>query len=119
VRRFKTHIAYIVTGIFLFPLIFQSLHIVRYHSGHELKNHEPLCCERHHNSSPDHQASVSESEKHCPIREYQFSLNILPDTSVFEANIPDRVFAFTDIPDGQPHHNRIAYKLTRAPPFSL
>lgn len=75
--------AIILIGIFLFPVVFQSFHIVQ-HQSHE---HE-YCSAQHHIA--DYKITkglffkqLSEKEEHCIVCEYQFSLHDFPAVAVY------------------------------------
>jgi hypothetical protein len=75
-------------GIFLFPVIFQSIHTA---------GHEKACCAEHENScgtglpQKDLQTnSIAEQsqEEQCPVCNYQFPVNKLPELSLYSSIVP-------------------------------
>ncbi len=84
--KFKRHIVIILLGLFVFPIVFQSLHIVWHHS-HDYKCNHILC--HIQQTGQNIQAEIntaSQKDNHCPICEYQFSINDLPKIFLFSTN---------------------------------
>jgi hypothetical protein len=114
--KFRKHIAIVLLGFFIFPVAFQSVHIVRHH-GHD----HDVCYHVSNNHINHSAASISEAEKvnKCPICEYKFAINKLPTVSVYEANIPIIKLAFNETIIGHPYPEVFESKSPRAPPLSL
>lgn len=111
----KKHIAVILLGIFIFPITFQSIHIVWHHS--HCISHNATC----HNAVDYHDYTGtafhhSNSTDHCPICEYQLSINTLPDIPFFEAVIPIICGTFKVLSVTKPHQEVFALQSPRAPP---
>jgi hypothetical protein len=114
--KFRKHIAIILIGIFIFPVAFQSVHIVRHH-GHEHSACLHIC--KIHSEYQGSYIQTPEKDKHCPICEYKFAINNLPSVSVYEANIPIIKLALDETIIGHPYLEVIESKSPRAPPLSL
>jgi len=87
-RQFRQHTAWSLLGIFLFPVIFQPVHTVR---------HKKDCCSRHENicvTGLPHKdlqtTSIAEQQQdeQCPVCNYQFPVNKLPEFSVYSTIAP-------------------------------
>lgn len=88
------HIAAFSLGLFLFPIVYQPIHSTRHHS-YNYSLHDHTGC-KHSCSSHSHNTKVTYKEKvtglytitekadHCPICEYQLSINNLLVISTFE-----------------------------------
>ncbi|MBN1820667.1 MAG: hypothetical protein JXR31_15380 [Prolixibacteraceae bacterium] len=89
--RLYKHIALYLLGIFIFPVIFQSVHIIvhqshRCHGTCYLHKHEENSC-----LLPGQNAdkSVFEVKKDkCPICSYEFSTNTISEVTIFKTYIP-------------------------------
>ena len=116
IRR-KKHIAFFLFVIFFFPITFQSLHIV-WHHAHGYKGRQHLFSNATHNEdSSINKENISEKEKLCPIGEYQFSINDLPEFSIFRSVIPAFAFHFDEIIIQQQYKQFFSDKTPRAPPI--
>lgn len=114
--EFKKHIAVIILGIFIFPITFQSIHIVWHHShriSYNVPCHNTVDCPGSTETAILHSSSIS----HCPICEYQASINALPDISFFEAVIPTICSIFKVLSVTKTHQEVFALKSPRAPPI--
>ncbi len=114
--RLKKHIAFLLFGIFFFPIIFQSLHVVRHHS-HNNKVEHHIC---HHKTTdkccPDTSESISQEEKICAICEYHFSLNDIPKIFIFRSIIPEFICSINQTATQQGYQQVFRDKSPRAPP---
>ena len=116
----KKHIAFLLFGIFFFPIIFQSFHIVWSHS-HVYK------CEEHNNSSKTisnkdfikYSKYLSETEDTCNICEYQFSINDLPKISFFTAGITVFEVTHNKVATKEKYNQIFSVKTPRAPPVLI
>ena len=67
--------------IFLFPVLYQPVHIIQHHS-HERSDH---ACEHHnhhhHNEAPADITHITQAEDDCYICEYEFVIKDLPGSS--------------------------------------
>ena len=114
--RLKKHIAFLLFGIFIFPIVFQSVHIVWHHS------HVYKCAHNHGlqaASKTDFHSNgenVSEKQTTCPICEYQFSINELPNIATFNAVIPVFPYSYNEVATQQQYRQAFSDKTPRAPP---
>jgi hypothetical protein len=111
----KKNIAVLLSGIFLFPIFFQSLHIASHHHD------EPGCI--HSCCHTDHSQSMSEifskTEKACLLCEYEFSINDVPEISHLRVSTPIINGSFQER-NIQVHFQEVSsYKSSRAPPAIL
>ena len=78
-KEVRKNIALSLLGIFLFPVVFQNLHVIRHHM------HESECChhidvsEKKLKNSKELIIRSSENESVCPIVQYKLSINMLPE----------------------------------------
>jgi hypothetical protein len=112
-RRRKHYIIILLTLVFAFPLIFQSVHIIG-HKKHFVIESES-CCVQHSNQK--FAAEIKVTSEHCPICEYEFAIfsvsefsNIYPSTFFidFQYNTLSEVFHL---------YFRGSNRSLRAPPF--
>jgi len=110
------NIAISLLGIFLFPVIFQNLHVILHHH-HEIAfgydNHE----ERH--STADYFFVVSHHEQHCPIVDYKFQINNLPGYFIFDLVCPGFVGLVSVCNSEEPHRLIRSARSPRAPPLPV
>jgi len=87
-HNIKKHIAILLIGIFIFPLLFQPLHVLLHH-----KYHPFLCANTSFETvfvgeSTDLHFHQTDKNERCPICDYHFSLNQLPPVIVSVAVVP-------------------------------
>lgn len=117
--KLRKHIALLLFGIFFFPILFQSFHIVWHHS-HGYKCEHNLCSQTITNTCfHSNDKNVSEKEKTCPICEYQFSINDLPKISFFNAVIPVFACTYNEVATQQQYKQVFSDKTPRAPPVLI
>jgi len=114
--KLKKYIAFLLFGIFFFPIVFQSVHIVWHHA------HGYKCNHNHHHIIVEvnlHQdvEKISETEQICPICEFHFSINNVPKTSFFNSVIPVFAYLFNVTADNINYTQIYTFKSPRAPPF--
>jgi hypothetical protein len=79
----RKHIAIILLGMFIFPVVFQQFHIIRHHSHDQgagilvINQDSPDCTK----------VSCQRKDCHCPLCEYKFSIINMPDVFFFNAAI--------------------------------
>lgn len=114
--KFYKHIAIFLIGIFVIPIVSQSIHILWHHS------HSVIVCNHtiylknagHHIGDTN---IINEKNKQCPICEYKFSINNLPVISVFGCSIPKINVSDNESEITQPTSCLVVTKSPRAPPF--
>ncbi|OQA46951.1 MAG: hypothetical protein BWY47_01510 [Bacteroidetes bacterium ADurb.Bin302] len=112
----KKHIAFFLLGIFIFSITFQSIHIVWHHShciSHNATCHNTVDCTNYTGTA----FFYSNSTNHCPICEFQFSINTLPYILFFEAVIPTICRIFKVLYVTEPHQEVFALYSPRSPPI--
>ena len=99
----KRHIIHLVAGIFLFPVLYQPVHILRHH-GHEHSDHahnqeHHLDCEHDHHHAPTTSdgTHISAAQEDCLVCEYEFVFKDLPGPTVL-VNAPARYFEANIVP---------------------
>jgi hypothetical protein len=115
----RKHISFLLFVIFVFPIIFQSVHIV-WHKSHGNKCEHHLC----HQNIVDKDSQITnvntpEEEGTCPICEYQFSINDLPGLSLFSIVIPAFTFVCNEIVARQQYNQVFSDSSPRAPPVHI
>ncbi len=117
--RIRKHIASFLFVIFFFPITFQPIHIVWHHShgynGKQYLTNKILSDKDPHTN----QENISKEEKLCPIGEYQFSINDLPEFPVFRTEIPVFACNYNEIAIQQPYKQVFSDKIPRAPPVLI
>jgi hypothetical protein len=110
------HIAVLLLGVFLFPVVFQAIHITwhQVHDDHITHHfcHADLIVQH---SQPDEEI-LSEKENYCPVCEYKFSINDLPKISVYRTVIPVIVGSVRETQIQLLFQSVILIKSPRAPP---
>ncbi|PKQ61892.1 hypothetical protein BZG01_18340 [Labilibaculum manganireducens] len=115
--KLRKHIAFILFVIFFFPITFQSVHIV-WHHAHGYKCEHHLChAESSDKNSHTSTENLSEKENACPICEYQFSINNLPELSVIKSEIPVLAYSYNQVAAVQQYVQVFSNKTPRAPPI--
>lgn len=112
--RIKKHIALALLGIFFFPIIFQSAHIVWHHSySFQDDNFFRLSSGK----TKEVVMIVGSTVNHCPICDYKFAINKIPEFLIFAVLIVliNRIFNLATI--AQPHKQAVTLDLSRAPPY--
>jgi hypothetical protein len=77
-KKWKRHIAVSVIGIFLYPMLYQPLHVIHHH-GHESQVH--VCSLDNCHTEKGQEAGtecIEPARKHCHICDFKFSVNDLP-----------------------------------------
>lgn len=115
--KLRKHIAFILFGIFFFPILFQSVHIVWHHSNGYKSEHNHCFQPITNKGLYSNGENLSEKEKTCPICEYQFSINDLPKISLFKADIPVLAFIYIEATTKQQYKQVFSDKTPRAPPI--
>jgi len=113
----RKHIALYVFGIFIFPILFQPVHVIWHHS-HET----PVCTSCHVSdiggqcADPNDENSIDKQEKHCLVCSHEFSITQLPDFFIFECTIDISEELPGETPISQPCKPINKSKASRAPP---
>ncbi len=117
-KKFKKHIVVFLLGIFVFPIIFQSIHIVWHHT-HAVLHNENVSIIENCNIHNNEIVLISDNIEHCAICEYEFSVNNVPNGFYF-----DTVLLFIKDLVNQNIVNKalqqiFSFKTPRAPPSSI
>lgn len=117
--KFYKHIAILLFGIFISPIIFQPVHILWHHS-HSFNECNHVCTTKSDSHGLDNESKNGiKKYEHCPICEYKFSINNLPIVSVFETIVPKIDANFDETEIAQLYLHSFSVKSPRAPPFSV
>jgi len=115
--RLRKHIALIIFGIFFFPILFQSVHIV-WHQNHKPEHH--FC--HHKDNDKESQTkyeSISKNEEICLICEYKFPINDSPKVFFINSDIPAIACIYDEIDKQQQYKQVFSDKTPRAPPVRI
>lgn len=115
--KLRKHITFLLFGVLVFPILFQSVHIV-WHNSQTNKNHycQKETCD---NDSADKTENISQEEDVCQICEYQFSLNDVPNIFIFRPILPEIASTLTGIAAPQQYNQVFSEKSPRAPPVLI
>ena len=114
----RVHIATFLFWIFLFPIIFQSIHIVWHHDhAHECEDHSTQ--QLSDKGLQENYQEFSEKESTCAICEYQLTINGLPKSTLFSTFIPTLTIKSKGIALKLPHKIGFSNKTPRAPPIHI
>jgi len=116
-KKISKHIAIVLLGIFIIPIIFQSIHIVL-HLAHVHGNADLV--ELYSTKGFDVNKSVCNSKKgseiHCLICEYKFPVSNAPENCLFECKIFKIENDFIDHLNNSFNLVFFSKKSSRAPP---
>ena len=113
------HIAFALLGIFVLPIVFQSVHIAYTH-------HNYTFCSTHFESvdrqttQEDHSAKyeTDHGAEHCLICEYEFAINTLPEPPIFRCLVPRIILGYNENVISKPSSCIAFIKSSRAPPHT-
>jgi hypothetical protein len=114
--RIKQHIATVLAGILIFPVIFQSVHVIWHHSHDHPVTVEHACCSDTRAGSCENVTEILSNTGHCPVCEYQFTVNMPHNVTVHEAIIPSRAGTYRDLTTFTAQLQPVSLKSPRAPP---
>jgi len=110
------NIALSLLGIFLFPVIFQNLHVIRHH-------HHDIAFKIHNALNKDTRGesffTILHHKEPCPIVEYKFQINSLPEYFILDSICPWVIGLVIESNSDEPHRILRSSKSPRAPPFSV
>jgi len=115
--KYIRHIAYTLLVVFIFPITYQPLHII-WHFSHGKPD---VCC---HNSicnienSDQSKATIGEKDDHCPICDFEFSVNSISVHSVAENYVPVAKILRSETITEKYIPCIVLIKTPRAPPIS-
>lgn len=114
--RLRIHIAFLLFGIFFFPILFQSIHIAC-HQYNNYKSEHHFCHDKVHDKVTNAKGEKElEKENTCLLCEYQFSINDLPDVFFFSSVIPAFSCVSNEIAENHQYKQVYTVKTPRAPP---
>ena len=115
--RLNKNIAILLLGIFIFPITFQSFHIVWHHSHGYQDNHKLYHVEVTEKPSQADIRTASQKDKHCPICEYKFLINDLPKVPIFRSITPVIECSLNELEIQLPFQQLFLIKAPRSPPI--
>lgn len=115
---FRKNIAILLAAILVFPIGFQSFHVLSHHSGKHQEYHEH---DARGTRLPAQEMMLIvmykvQDHEHCPVCEFQFSVNDLPKVSVFRVLAPRISRLYTEKATRQANNQDFPVKSPRAPP---
>ncbi len=94
--KINRHIAFLLLGIFFFPIVFQSIHILRHHF-HSHEEHVQECFIKTLDTVAQYNAdSHNEYDEYCPICDYHFSINDVPEIFCNRLIIPVGAYVYNE-----------------------
>lgn len=118
-RQLKKYGILFLIGFFLFPIIYQSVHIVLHHAHSNQQEHHD--CHKI-NSTNFHISEIHkthETDDSCPVCKYEFSFNELNYIPVFENKTPEQLTRYNELTVLHHYKGIFSNKSPRAPPLSL
>jgi hypothetical protein len=116
VNRLKHYIAIFLFGIFIFPVTFQSFHIVWHDSNGYDCDHHSCRAEQPDKGSSSDEKILYEEEITCPICEYKISITGVLRISVSTAFVPASGYHYKEIVPEQQFRQVLTNRSPRAPP---
>ncbi|MCU4158336.1 hypothetical protein J1N10_20345 [Carboxylicivirga sp. A043] len=117
----KKHIALWLTGLFIFPILYQPLHVVLHHSSRHAHHH--CCahkhCQVHANPKQSNAIKVSSAEDTCPICDYHFATKDVANPPIERVAILVITNDYNDFATQQKYIQPFSNKSPRAPPASI
>lgn len=87
-KKLNKHIALLLFGIFIFPVLFQPMHVLWHKSIAEFSCSS---CHFHYHlagqAETDEESAIESCNQHCLLCDYEFSITSIPEHFVFECNI--------------------------------
>lgn len=86
----KKYISIGLIGIFLFPIMYQSVHVIQHHEN-KINECSGTCSCSHEKADTDTDVlfkSLSENVENCPVCEYEFAVNDIPQSLIYEILSP-------------------------------
>jgi hypothetical protein len=117
--RLKEHIAFLLFGIFFFPFLFQSLHILWHHSHVNKSEHNQYFQTITKTDFHSNGENVSEKKYKCPICAYKFSINDLPKIYFYYSIISVIACIYIELVQQYKYMQVFLVKTTRAPPVNV
>jgi hypothetical protein len=116
VIRLHKNIAVLLLGIFIFPITFQSFHIVWHQSHGYRSNLKWYHAEITKRPSQTDLKTAQQKDQPCSICEYQFSINDLPELTIFRSITPVIESSLNELEIQLPFQQTFSIKSPRAPP---
>ena len=125
--RIYKHITFFLLGLFLFPIVYQPVHSYWHHSVKNSQTKQIFC---NHSCSQSHDTKVTyiekvtglytltEKEDHCPLCEYQLSINNLLVISTSEYLVQKLDISYNKIVITQFIPSVVSKESPRAPPIN-
>jgi hypothetical protein len=111
----KKHITLALLGIFVFPIVFQPFHIIWHHAEDSHCHHE--CCPSEEKKPVGLIFDVfSANNEYCPICEYHFPVNDLPENFFFASATKTVTSSVYELKIKPAYQQITSTKTPRAPP---
>jgi hypothetical protein len=123
VIKYKSHIAPLLLCLFVFPILFQPVHVLLHHSnknntaGHHCCSHETCQASIKHEQNVGY--SVSKAGDKCAICDYHFATKDFIDVKVVLAAIPLDKYDYNTLAKQQKYLSALRNKSPRAPPAPI
>lgn len=111
-KQVKLSITVLLIWLFAFPILFQSAHIAWHRAGD---------CVHHCHIFPDNQSTnavLYQSDEHCSICDFQFTVNDVPKQFVLES-IAQHIVLLTIFQENPAYQTVSLQQSPRAPPVQL
>jgi hypothetical protein len=117
-KAWKRHMVVLAAWIFLFPVLYQPVHIIQHHSpersDHSCDHHH----HHHHKETADDAIRITQTENDCLICEYEFVIKDLPGSYEL-VNAPIQYYEVKTAPAVSSEEGRFFSQINpRAPPQS-
>lgn len=113
---YKRNIAVLSFGIFLFPIVFHSLHVVAHHLHDHDQNNHSLHPGEIEKPAHVHFAAAVIPHKPCAVCAYEFSINEEPFQVAFAASLPAMGTEIAGFVTQGSFHSIVSNQSPRAPP---
>jgi hypothetical protein len=114
--KLKHHIAAILLGLFMFPILFQSVHVLWHHTQDCI---DACCCKHIDVVSESSSGTIATLEEDCLICNYLITINSFADPVVYRISLPIEKRAFVFLIIQHPLKQVGSFKSPRAPPIGV
>ena len=115
--RVKAHIALSFLVVFLFPIVYQSVHLLQHQTTDSHCHHH--CCASNQKTDDGKVKIETEEEHQCSICTYQFAANELPFEYLYRVQNPSYAISLNQKAIQDFQSNLILHKSSRAPPYGI
>ena len=108
--RKNKYIVLLLGWMYVFPSVYQSIHIFKHHFHSNYKEID-TCCKTDNNTY-----ELTGKHKKCPICDYTFFIKNLPTLSVFQCKITQKRIVYNEFETERLFSVFVVKKSQRAPP---